>query len=123
MLKDISNAAISAIIAGVTMFIGVQAEEAKAQSRALWLQDGEVTTVSGYFYAGESIYGECDQDCFDLDLFLYDANGALVAEDSLPDYFPVVTAPYEGYYTVDVYVYDCSHRSGCAVALESDYGF
>ena len=37
--------------------------------------------IEGYFLEGEYIYGDCDQDCFDLDLFLYDAvlNSCLIS--------------------------------------------
>ncbi|BAW95208.1 hypothetical protein NIES970_01100 [[Synechococcus] sp. NIES-970] len=94
-----------------------------AQDRALWLYDGEEETVSGYFYAGEDIYASCDEDCYDLDLFLYDSAGRIVDSDTLDDSFPIVQAPYEGNFSVRVKMYDCAHTAGCAVEVSSDYGF
>jgi hypothetical protein len=94
-----------------------------AQDRSLWLHDGEETSVSGYFYAGENIYGDCDGDCYDLDLFLYDNAGRLVDSDELKDAYPILQAPYEGTFSVRVKMYDCTHVAGCAVEISSDYGF
>ena len=92
-------------------------------SRAEWLYNGQSTTISGYFLAGESIYGTCDEDCFDLDLFLYDSAGNLVSQDVELDAYPIVTAPREGQYTIEVSMPNCSHSDGCAVEITSDYGF
>lgn len=36
------------------------------------------------------VMGDCDEDCLDLDLGIYDASGALLAEDRLDDYYPIV---------------------------------
>ena len=65
---------------------------AKAQDRSLWLYNGQSTSIEGYFLEGEYIYGDCDQDCFDLDLFLYDAvlNSCLIS--SLPPTQSLVSA-------------------------------
>ncbi|PSN05780.1 hypothetical protein C7271_08025 [filamentous cyanobacterium CCP5] len=104
--------------------IATGAPQAQAQDRSLWLHNGDYTTVSGYLIAGESVYGECDQDCADLDLFLYDAvSGELVYEDSAIDAVPFVTAPWDGDFIVEVVMPDCAHPEGCAVWLSSDYGF
>ena len=121
MFKHFRTVAFSALIAGSAL-LGLQAEEAKAQSRELWMYDNQTATVSGYFLAGESIYGACDIDCSDMDLFLYDGS-SLISEDSLGDDFPIVTAPYEGYFTLQVSMYSCHHVQGCAVAIDSDHGF
>ena len=121
MFNQIGTGAVSALIAGAAV-LGLQAEEAKAQSRELWLYDNQTATVEGYFLAGESIYGACDIDCSDMDLFLYDGR-TLIAQDSLEDDFPIVTAPYEGYFTLQVSMFSCNHVQGCAVEVDSDHGF
>ncbi|WP_026100865.1 hypothetical protein [Synechococcus sp. PCC 7336] len=112
---------LATVAIAATALAGI-ALEANAQ-RSLWLYNGGSTTVEGYFNAGESIYGTCDGDCFDLDLFLYDANGNAIGSDTATDAFPIVTAPAEGYYTVEVTMPDCSHPQGCAVEVTSDFGF
>lgn len=103
--------------------VGGTALQAIAQSRDLWLYDGEQATVEGFFYSGESIYGWCDDDCYDLDLLLYDANGNFVTQDVATDANPVVVAPYEGFFTIQVTMPNCSHSAGCAVWVDSDEGF
>ena len=97
--------------------------EANAQDRSVWLYNGESTTVEGYFYAGENIYGSCDQDCADLDLFLYNSSGQLVDNDVAVDSVPIVTAPYEGNYTIEVSMPNCTHSAGCEAWVSSDHGF
>ncbi|NJK72043.1 MAG: hypothetical protein HC926_01095 [Synechococcaceae cyanobacterium SM2_3_60] len=96
---------------------------AAAQDRSLWLYNGESTTVYGYFLAGEGIYGSCDYDCYDLDLYLYDSTGRLVDSDTLLDSIPIVNAPYTGNFEIQVTMPNCSHSAGCAVEVSSDYGF
>lgn len=102
--------------------IGMTAE-ARAQDRSLWLGTGQTSNVEGYFASGETIYGSCDGDCYDLDIFLYDAYGTLVSQDTAVDANPVVRAPYEGTFVVQVSMPNCSHQQGCAAWVSSDYGF
>ena len=97
--------------------------EANAQDRALWLHDGGVSTVEGSFYGGEAIYGSCDGDCYDLDLAIYDSAGNLIGSDTASDAFPVVVAPYDGFFLVEVSMPECSHPSGCEVWVSSEQGF
>ncbi len=94
-----------------------------AQSRSLWLYNGNVETISGYFLAGEVIEGWCDQDCYDLDLVLLDTSGRVVSEDRLTDSIPIVTAPYTGDFRIRVIMHNCSHSAGCAAWVDSTYGF
>ncbi len=103
--------------------VSTLALEAKAQDRSLWLNNGGSAQESGVFLAGESIYGSCDSDCTDLDLFLYDSAGTLVDSDTMLDAVPVVTAPSGGTYTIEVTMPSCTHSAGCAVELRSDHGF
>jgi hypothetical protein len=56
------------------------------------------------------VMATCDEDCSDLDLELYDAEGNLLAYDDAVDPTPMVTFTPEvsGPYTVDVIMYACS---------------
>ncbi|MBV5259758.1 hypothetical protein FLX56_15180 [Synechococcus moorigangaii CMS01] len=118
-----SRSFLSAAV-GLALFCGaLSALPAIAQDRSFWLYNGDETTLSGYFYAGEEIYGDCDEDCYDLDFYLYNSVGELVDSDTLDDAYPIVQAPYEGDYTLRVVMYDCAHTAGCAVEVSSDYGF
>ncbi|MGF1522316.1 MAG: hypothetical protein ACFBSF_08365 [Leptolyngbyaceae cyanobacterium] len=110
----------TAAFASVTLF-GMTSVE--AQDKSLWLYNGQSTTIEGYFYEGEYIYGECDQDCMDLDLFLYDASGNLVYQDVEPDSAPIVVAPFDGSFSIEVSMPSCVHPEGCEVWVSSDHGF
>lgn len=100
------------------------ATAAMAQDYSLWLYSGDSTTVDGYLLTEEAVYANCDEDCLDLDLFLYDAvTGELVAQDTAEDAVPYVVAPWDGDFVVEVSMPDCSHPDGCAVWVSSDHGF
>ena len=103
--------------------IATTANSAIAQDRNLWLTDNQSTLLQGYFLQGEDIYAICDEDCQDLDLFLYDINGTLVDADEALDAFPIVTAPYEGTFSIKIFMPSCNHRAGCAASISSEYGF
>lgn len=91
--------------------------------RTLWLKEDEEATVTGFFMEGESIYAECDEDCENLDLYLYTKMGALVDSDEELDAFPIVVAPYEGEFSVKAAMPSCTHAAGCSASINSDYGF
>lgn len=100
------------------------ATPAQAQDRSLWLYSGESTSVEGYLGYGETVYGSCDEDCMDMDLYLYDAfTGELVYEDSAIDSTPFVVAPWEGDFVIEVTMPNCAHPEGCAAWVSSDHGF
>ena len=78
--------------------------------------------------AGEEylFYAVCDQDCGDVDLFLYDPSGSLVATDSSVQAhtdFPTANAEIEyeptssGTYRLEVKIYDCT-ASTCYYGAE-----
>jgi len=94
-----------------------------AQDRTAWLRDNESTTMTGYLLQGEDVYALCDEDCSDLDLILFNEMGVMVDTDEQLDSFPIVTAPYEGTFIVEISMPSCVHSAGCAVSLSSDYGF
>mgnify|MGYP001800668993 CR=1 FL=1 len=120
-LFNIRNIATGIACAGVAL-VGI-VSPAMAQSRTLWLNDNGQTTVTGYFLEGEDIYASCDEDCMDLDLFLYTELGVLVDSDEELDSFPIITAPYDGTFSVQVTMPSCTHSAGCSVSVSSDYGF
>ncbi|MBD2465898.1 hypothetical protein H6G89_33465 [Oscillatoria sp. FACHB-1407] len=111
------------VVAGVMSAIAFTATAALAQSRELWMYNGDATAVEGYFNAGESIYATCDADCTDLDITLYDSRGNVVAQDLLPDANPIVVAPSAGNYQVLLSMPSCTTDAGCAVWVDSDQGF
>jgi hypothetical protein len=96
---------------------------ASGSTHDLWLMDDDTYVLTGQFYGNESIFGVCDIDCNDLDINLYDTNGSLVSSDTLIDNVPIVVAPYEGIFNVEVIMTSCTHPSGCAAQIDSDYGF
>ncbi len=110
-------------VAVVSVALGSVVSPALAQERTVWLQDEEMATMTGYLLEGENVYADCDEDCSDLDLFLYSDADKLVDSDEALDAFPVLTAPYEGTFSVVVAMPGCNHVSGCSASVRSDYGF
>lgn len=55
------------------------------------------------------VMGDCDEDCIDLDLGIYDAAGGLLAEDRLDDYYPIVdfSTKSSGRITLELELVDC----------------
>ena len=105
----------SGIVTAVAVAVGA-AMPAIAQDQTVWLRDNEETTVTGYFLQGEDIFASCDDDCNDVDLFLFNEMGVMVAADDATNTFPSVTAPYEGTFVLRVNVPSCNHGAGCSVA-------
>jgi hypothetical protein len=90
--------------------MGSMAASAQAQSTEDWLATGEMVTHDTYLVAGEGISGWCDDDCTDLDLFLYDAaSGELVSSDTMVDAVPSLVAPYDGAFFVEVVMSNCGY--------------
>ncbi|MGB3309518.1 MAG: hypothetical protein WBG32_12085 [Nodosilinea sp.] len=114
---------MTAAVALGAIAVATTAAIAQAQSRVDWLQDGETITYDGYLLADEAVFAGCDDDCADLDMFLYDAaSGELVASDTLEDAVPVVVAPYEGDFFIEVVMASCSLEP-CETWTDSDAGF
>lgn len=112
-----------AVLALGALAVAGGATLAQAQSRTDWLSNGQSVSYDGVLYAGEAVYATCDGDCTDIDILLYDANnGRLVGSDILPDAQPVVVAPYEGRFVIEVVMASCRIEP-CAVWTESEYGF
>jgi hypothetical protein len=66
-----------------------------------------LTLRSGRNYA---ILGACDEDCADLDLYLYDGNGDLISNDAETDSYPEVRVSVSrgGEFYLKVTMYGCS---------------
>jgi len=75
--------------------------------------DGESKVGPRYLEANEVVVAECDSNCSDMDLILYDESGQVVSVDSEIDAVPVVQAPYEGVFTVEAIMTSCSSGDGC----------
>ncbi len=89
------------------------------------LDEGRYRTVTVTLYAGQrySFAGECDDDCYDMDLKLYSYDWTLIDQDLLPDKFPVVStvAPYTGRYRIRTIMAGCSiEPCGYEVSVEED---
>ncbi|MBW4652039.1 MAG: hypothetical protein KME20_03125 [Kaiparowitsia implicata GSE-PSE-MK54-09C] len=96
---------------------------AQAQSRVGWLSSGESIAYEGYLFADEAVAAMCDDNCYDLDMYLYDAEtGDLVASDVLEDSVPIVVAPYEGNFLVELVMVSCGAEP-CETWTDSDAGF
>lgn len=65
------------------------------------------------------IIATCDQDCSDVDLFVYDDAGRELDSDIAPDDYPILEfrAPYSGSYDLRVRMYDCA-ADPCYYAYE-----
>lgn len=76
------------------------------------LNDSRSTTYSVTLRGGVtySIMSACDEDCGDIDLFLYDNYGNEIDSDEQLDDFPVVsvTPRYTAVFTLKVEMYDCN---------------
>ncbi|MEM8501987.1 MAG: hypothetical protein AAF716_02415 [Cyanobacteria bacterium P01_D01_bin.1] len=96
---------------------------ALSQDRTVLLEEDEATTVTGYFMKGEVISAECDSDCTDVDMYLYTELGVLVDSDVEYDDFPIVIAPYEGTFSIEITMPSCSHPVGCNAYVSSEFGF
>lgn len=55
------------------------------------------------------VMGDCDEDCLDLDLGVYDATGRLLGEDRLDDYYPIASfvSGTKGRITLELELVDC----------------
>lgn len=85
---------------------------------SLWLDNGQMASYESFFSARTLIRGTCDSDCSDLDLYVYNMSGNLVAQDIDGDPYPVVAIPYDGTFRLEVKMHNCSHSQGCEAYLE-----
>lgn len=96
------------------------AEEHAVVNFSGWLNHGASRTHTMTLRRGVdyTFTGECDLDCSDLDLRLYDANGNLIDSDVLPDDYPVVsvTPRWTGGFGLRVTMARCS-ANPCAYEI------
>lgn len=75
------------------------------------LNEGKQMRVVLDVPAGASIVvmGDCDEDCFDLDVGVYTDAGKLLGEDRLDDYYPIVDleSVSEGRIAIEMDLVDC----------------
>lgn len=66
------------------------------------------------------IYGDCDEDCSDMDFVLYGPNGKVAAEDELDDDVPIVdiTPRQSGRYELKVTMHRCRVEP-CSYAVQT----
>lgn len=76
------------------------------------LNDGAVVTVMLDVPLETSIQvmGDCDEDCVDLDLVVYDDAGEVLAEDRLDDFYPIANflSGASGRITLELHMVDCA---------------
>jgi hypothetical protein len=76
------------------------------------LQQGQSWNVPAQLQPGLDyrIVGVCDRDCADLDLVVFDAQGAVVTQDTSTTSQPVVAIQpaYLGNFTVQVQMFNCT---------------
>lgn len=97
----------------------------KGYTETGWQQRGEmkqgaetsytITLKGGTQY---SVVGMCDTDCSNLDAYLTDSSGKLVASDVEEDDFPIVAATASGTYTLRLVMKTCS-SAPCAFGAKS----
>ena len=76
------------------------------------IEEDDETSWTMYFSSNYEYYlaGFCDEDCDDLDLYLYDDDGNIIESDTEEDDFPIITfSPSKsGRYKVEVSMYSCA---------------
>lgn len=85
---------------------------------SMWLKQGETFNLEQYLSVDESMTAGCNEDCFDVDLVLYDAETKeSVQEDTAANTNPKIIAPYDGDFVVELSLPNCSVARGCKVWL------
>lgn len=78
------------------------------------LRQGQTSSWTYHADGGERYlnFAVCDEDCSDIDLYLYDQSGRLVAKDTARDAFPAVawTVPYSQTLKVVVKMERCTYN-------------
>jgi hypothetical protein len=76
------------------------------------LAQGQTWNVPAELHPGYDyrVIGVCDRDCADLDLVLFDPNGALLTQDTTTTSQPIVgiQPAYVGMFTIQVQMYNCA---------------
>lgn len=89
-----------------------------------WMNTGESFRTETYLFEAEPISGACSQDCYDIDLTLYDTNTKkVVVKDHGNTAIPMVTAPYEGDFVLEIEMANCARSGGCRTWVNYDEEF
>ncbi|MEM8503843.1 MAG: hypothetical protein AAF716_11900 [Cyanobacteria bacterium P01_D01_bin.1] len=79
-----------------------------------WLHTGESFQLERYFFKDETIGAKCGQDCYDLDLAVYDPKiKKPIAVDDDGSTEPAILAPYEGEFVLEIDMKNCAAAGGC----------
>ena len=91
-----------------------KAEDNLAEDHTRWMNTGERFSAETYLFENEPISGACSQDCYDIELTLYDAGTkTTVAQSHGNTSTPTVNAPYEGNFILEVEMANCARSGGC----------
>lgn len=117
MKKYLRLLCVSVLISVVVVVVSLSPSQAAGdltEDAVRWLHTGESFQVEGYFFEDERIGAECSQNCYDLDLALYDPqSGKRVAVDDDGSVAPDVRVPYEGAFVLEVGMQNCAGAGGC----------
>ena len=99
--------------------LSVQAAGNLTEDAVQWLHAGESFQVEGYFFEDEMIGAKCGQNCYDLDLALYDPQSEKrVAVDDGGSVEPGLRVPYKGEFVLKVGMENCAGAGGCRAWVE-----
>jgi len=112
---------VSVLIGSVLVVINLPTQAASdlSEDAVRWLQVGESFQVERYFFADETIEARCSQDCYDLDLALYDPQAekrVAVSDDGSVE--PNIQVPSEGEFVLEVEMKNCARDGGCRAWVE-----
>ena len=92
----------------------VSAKDDLTEDFTRWMNTGESFRAEAYLFEDEPIAGVCSNDCYDIDLTLYDiSTKKVVAKDHGASNTPTVNAPYEGNFVLEVEMENCARSGGC----------
>ncbi len=109
-----------AAFAVLTTFLSVP--PGQAQELTVWLANGESELIQTRFKAGDTITATCNENCLDLDLYLYDAQGTLIAQATELTIAPTLLAPYDGNFLLEVFMPNCINAEGGTAWVHSKVG-
>ena len=96
-----------------------RAEYDLTEDNTRWMNTGESFRTEVYLFQDEPIAGTCSNDCYDVDLTLYEISAKrIVAKDHGNTTTPMVNAPYEGSFVLQVGMENCARSGGCRTWIE-----
>lgn len=111
---------VSLVLTSLNVSVNAQDDDL-TESTIHWLNIGESFRIGTYLFENEPISSACSQDCYDIDLTLYDANTKKsVAQDHDNTSTPMVNAPYEGDFIVEVEMANCARSGGCRTWIREE---